>query len=529
METTYDHTLYFDSVGKQVDYFMGLTKYTMSNQSYQRYDRGAMRVERKADDLYDCNYIMFQNTNYGNKWFYAFITSVEYVNNITSTIYYQIDVMQTWYFDYQLKECFVEREHSVSDAIGSNLVPENLETGDYVSNGYDKTKLFLNWCWAVVASIKVEGRQGPSGEDYPIDDIVNAEGELIGNMYSGLTFNWFNSVDDVNEFINVATGKNKADGIVAILQLPSVMYKQDASSVLTRAVRYNAKMNYDFRGYTPRNNKLYSYPYNFLYVSNNQGNSAVYQYEYFDSYDNIAFDVFCGVSASPTFVLEPANYKGVLASTNPDEQLVLQNPPVCAYTVDSFKAFLAQNWGKLAVNLGAGIASPMLNATSQIWSKPDGGVYKNINHWKAVQRRNNIRAGVEQQALEDIGSNIGGTLASVFDHATMPPQLKGQASGAMTQVNMDEYDFFFYHKHIRPEFARIIDDYFDMFGYATHRVKIPNINSRPHWNYVKTKACVVVGSMPADDLRTICAIYDHGITFWKRGSEVGNYSLDNRP
>ena len=35
-------------------------------------------------------------------------------------------------------------------------------------------------------------------------------------------------------------------------------------------------------GYAPRNNKLLSYPYNFLYVTNNQGNSAIYRWEFFN-------------------------------------------------------------------------------------------------------------------------------------------------------------------------------------------------------------------------------------------------------
>ena len=70
-------------------------------------------------------------------------------------------------------------------------------------------------------------------------------------------------------------------------------------------------------------------------------------------------------------------------------------------------------------------------------------------------------------------------------------------------------------------------DYFDMFGYATHRVKIPNRSIRPHWNYVKTNGCVLRGNAPADDVRKICTIYDDGITFWKNGDEIGNYSLDN--
>lgn len=56
-----------------------------------------MRVEKKAEDLYDCNYLAFQNTSFGSKWFYAFITSVEYVNNITSEITFEIDVLQTYF------------------------------------------------------------------------------------------------------------------------------------------------------------------------------------------------------------------------------------------------------------------------------------------------------------------------------------------------------------------------------------------------------------------------------------------------
>ena len=66
-----------------------------------------------------------------------------------------------------------------------------------------------------------------------------------------------------------------------------------------------------------------------------------------------------------------------------------------------------------------------------------------------------------------------------------------------------------------------------MYGYQTNRVKTPNISARPHWNYIKTNDCVIEGSVPCDDMNKICSIFDGGITFWKKGSEVGNYSLDN--
>ena len=66
LDTTYDHTIYFSSATSQTNYFAGLTKYNLNNQTYQRVKRGYARVQRKAEDLYDCNYMMFQNSAYGN-------------------------------------------------------------------------------------------------------------------------------------------------------------------------------------------------------------------------------------------------------------------------------------------------------------------------------------------------------------------------------------------------------------------------------------------------------------------------------
>ena len=77
------------------------------------------------------------------------------------------------------------------------------------------------------------------------------------------------------------------------------------------------------------------------------------------------------------------------------------------------------------------------------------------------------------------------------------------------------------------KYAKIIDEYFDRYGYATKRNKKPNRNVRPHWCYTKTIGCTITGSIPCDDATKICNIYKNGITFWMNGSEVGNYSLDN--
>ncbi len=98
LDTTYEHTLYFNNKIEQTNYFSSKVKYNLVNYTYQRVNRGVARVGIDTDALYDCNYMMFQNTAYGTKWFYAFITSVEYHNNGCCDISFEIDVMQTWFF-----------------------------------------------------------------------------------------------------------------------------------------------------------------------------------------------------------------------------------------------------------------------------------------------------------------------------------------------------------------------------------------------------------------------------------------------
>lgn len=62
------------------------------------------------DDLIGYNYVMYQNTHYSNKWFYAFILKMEYVNDNMTRIVITTDPFQTWQFDITFMQSFVERE-----------------------------------------------------------------------------------------------------------------------------------------------------------------------------------------------------------------------------------------------------------------------------------------------------------------------------------------------------------------------------------------------------------------------------------
>lgn len=138
LDNTYTDTIYFSTEALQRTWFQsggagsGVTRKTYTAQSYQRIRKGVARIDVKADDIYNVNYMAFQNTSYGSKWFYAFVTDVEFVNNTTSDVFFELDVIQSFLFDFQLEPCFVEREIPASDLVGEHTYPEDLPVGEII-------------------------------------------------------------------------------------------------------------------------------------------------------------------------------------------------------------------------------------------------------------------------------------------------------------------------------------------------------------------------------------------------------------
>ena len=486
LDNTYNHTLYFSTLDNQIAYFHGtpsILKFNLTSQSYQRVVKGSMRVAIKADSLYDCNYLAFQNASFGTKWFYAFITSVEYINNETSEITFEIDVVQTYFFDVQLKECYVEREHSNTDKAGDNIVAENIDIGDITCNNVVGSGHFKSYSAVICKASSVDG---------------TATGGYVGGLFSGCNYvaGMIDNAEQVQtliEYLKALVDANDQDSVVSIFLIPTEFYTTNASpSVQVSKVAKNTKLH----GYTPRNKKLLTYPYNYLTVDCGN-NDAIYRYEWFDS-DECDFAMFGCMSCNPQIMLVPENYNG---TSNGDfnfvEKLVMQGFPQVAWSIDSFRAWLAQEASSTALQGIGSIASIVGGAMSGNPMSMVGGIM-----------------------------GVANTANNVVLATNRPNQAKGTNSGTIDVATRTK-DFYFRQMQVSAEYAKIIDDYFDMFGYATHKVKTPNRSIRPHWNYVKTNGCVLRGNAPADDIRKICSIYDNGITFWKNPSEVGDYSLDN--
>ena len=557
LEPSFDHTIWFDSPEQQATAF---TTYALAfyfnKVSYQRYPRPYITLDKTADELYNCNYMMFRNTSYGTKWFYAFITQIEYISNTTSRIYYTIDPMQTYLFDVNVGECWVEREHAMTDAIGDNLIPESFEFGEYVYDSDYFPNLFLkaNYVICILATWKAVYEDNK----WVIKDAsTGGVGGVDSGIYTGLTKNLFTydlsnpqaCVQDANAVIEAATKANKADGIVSVTMYPKFFINWSitgdlATGLVPHTVDSIPAFTGTFDGYKPKNNKLYTAPFCGVYVDNLQGNAANYAYEYFEN-RKPTFNIVGAVNGNLECASIPLNYKGL--PTNFQESLIMGGFPQCAWNVDTFKAWIAQN--KYAI--AAGVASTAISTAARVGAAVATGGLSEIAAAPAAAGTNVVSfpnayqpptgggsgGGITGAAINGSSNILNDTInlvAQVKTASTQPNHARGQQSSSVFCA-MGYQGFHYMPYRIQGQFAKTIDDFFSMYGYKTNRLKVPNRNGRKAWNYVKTCGCNLTGSAPADVTASLVQIYDKGITFWRCTdlsagnpfTRVGNYSLDN--
>lgn len=495
LDNTYKDTITFGSVAAQAQYFASKAKYTFNNMGPTRM-QNAIAVPKKADDLYDCNYIAFANDNFSSKWFYAFITAIDYVNTNVSMVHFELDVMQTWYFNYTIKPSFVEREHTNTDGIGDSLTLEPVDIGEYITGMRWRSGWMEDYVAVLATAYNSDG--GGGNEEEASVRASSGVGGLFGGMFSGLDYFscGINSLPEVGamlDYLQRIAADNKVDSIAASFVMPEAFFTTEPEPVEKTT---NMPKNLEALGtYVPKNKKLFTYPYNFLTVTNGNGESHSYRYELFDS-PRCSFSLKSGMSCNPEILLVPKDYDHQTEAI--EEGMVLSGFPQFAYVTDTYKAWLAQNANSLAVST----------------------MFSGIN--MAIQSSlGNIPAAMSQ------GAALMGQAAQVADMSLRPNSPRG-SQGTNTLVATRLQDFWFYRRYVREDYAKIIDDFFDMYGYACGEVKIPNITGRPYWNYVKTKKISITGSIPFDDIATIRNIYDTGITFW-HGDYVGAYNLNNSP
>lgn len=534
LEMDNQHQLSFASRQAQQNYFMNLPKLEFDNFSYQRQD-GVLRVGEHIDNLLEYNYVMYQNENYTDRWFYAFITGMEYVNDNCTFISIKTDVMQTWFPDLTFKKCFVEREHVNNDTFGLHTLEENIPSGEFVCNSTNTLGFGDNprkcYCMVMLSELPATMQSSYGNNARIYGGIPNGCYILGLQMWS--SDSTLVSFQNINNLIEYYDSKGKSDAIVAMYLVPESYFPSSLviqsfelgdgyyvdgfvpSGTLTakEILTYTFNMNPNLNGYVPKNNKCFTKQFNYLLVSNNAGSSATYNWEDFQSANDKdpIFKIYAVMTQNFPSKLVPLNYKNATGSDGYAYSLSGTPFPIVSWSSDYYLNWQAKNGWKGFMNRAGDVAG------FEYQSGVDNPIAKIGEFVGSIANY----AGAEMSA-------IANTLSGAMGKAEITPNtIQGNAENGDITFSYSKCGFTFYEMSVRAEVAKVVDDYFSAYGYKVATWKVPNFTGRLNWNYVKLNQVNVVADIPQTDLDEIKKILLAGITIWHNPTTFLDYSQSN--
>ncbi len=567
----YKHTRYFDSKTEQINWFLNQTVvHSMDMANFQRIEGyNFIKVNRHIEELWGTNYVMFQNKQYNNKWFYGFVTKLEYLNKAVTKVYFEIDVFQTWLFDMNFKPSYVLREHCKLWNDNGTPVINTVDEGLHYGTDYETVQV-KNWL--------------PYGQIYFL--VIVSKSLLHGSNAKKITPTLNGSPQPLTYYVHPfkldgtspkVTLGGSSFGLTSILDTLKSIYSQDdsvnnvVSLYVTEYIGYN--INYDsdsdtivlddttfggavisdndnqniqtlyvksmpdyiamdktfankYDGYnTVKESKLLMYPYTVLILDDLKGNRVVLKNEYINGKDiDVTVRGSLGTSNKVSYSIE--NYlmdsdvdDGYTLNASLEHSVINNNPNDVPILSDYLSAYLQGNrnsienqkqsivWNGLLGGVSGAIGGVASGLSGNALGVASAGV-------GVIQGAGNT--ALQMQAIQAKQKDIGNT----------PPSLVKMGSNTQYDFGNNVQGLYIIKRQITSEYRRKLTDYFNMFGYKVNEVKIPNFHTRRYWNYVQTSSCVITGEFNNEDLQELKNVFDNGITLWHT-DDIGNYDLDN--
>lgn len=554
-------------------FFRQFLKAEFNNQSYQRLNKNTLRIQAYAEDILGCNYLSFQNR--AGKRIYAFITSLNYINENTTEITYIVDLLQTYYYDITVQPCLVEREHTSTDELWQHVQPEGIAVNYYETLSLNYSKNFAGWEAVVITTLEEDGSKGSGGDDSntgsedgdkdddnqetkesteitekaPQGSVWQGTAHFIDGVYVGAKVLAFTDTAKYTAFFDGVSNNGTEEGVVTSYMFPASFDKAakvDANTGqvsggvhslnTSQALATTLKPTFGALagGYTPKNKKLYTHPFHYLLVSSGDDSQDL-RFEYFSNPASITFQETCTILPNPSAMSVPMSYAEVGQNNRANYLYMtsLSGFPQCSYVIDSYKAWCAQNANTLEYNRqkidydynkasfnatwsGVGTAANLAwNAATLNLPAVGSGLVDVAN----MAKDSYFRQTDYQQAKAAYNANIADR-ALVPSHASSPAN-----SNALFSLKEKTFRYCI----MSADYNTIVkaDQYFTRYGYACNKIKVPNTVARPYFTYCKTVDCQIIGSLPASDANAIQNIYNGGITWWKNSTPaglIGNYA-----
>jgi len=523
MDARQEDNIDFANAEEQAYYFQSRSTRTIEECTYIRKDK-AIKVSYSADELFGTNYIMYKNEEL-DRWIYCFIISKEYIASKTTILTIKTDVFQTYMFDYWWNDTFVAREHqnrwhAPADPI-FNLNDEGLTLGDEYLKIHDTSIAESEGYYLVVASQQLEdiGNYSPpnmvQGCPTPlyfyvvfgVEDIcvlLSDDASIISmSLIPFLTYDA--SVLTPVNYVNTHTQE--------VIPIKRIMSNQPTRKVLGNITKYEATPLPSVMGIgIPKDfmyeSKLLTYPYTYHVLTDYQSSPMVLKNEYLES-DLIEVSVVQTISHdSKTKFYISTGYKGEY--NGKENCLFNTNVNDLPLITDAYKNYIQQH--KASATAGMALAGANL-AIGTIGAIATGGV-------SLIGTGNAMLSAV---------SSIGGELAKQKDLQNTPDTVRERGNNIAFEIADGNLSIRVVTLSIHANIKKVLGDYFAKYGYKCHEVKVPQLNSRYYYNYIKTIGCNIDGNFDNEDLIELKDIFDKGITIWHNNDGVTplSYSFDN--
>lgn len=561
------HVRRFASLSTQTAYFDSLPKTTLENFVYTRVDNYdfTFNVTGKIQGSQQWGYMRLKNLFDGNRWYYCFVTKVEYVDDNTVKVYGSLDFYQTYVFDMTLLESLVERQHErlyQSNGLPVlNTVDEGLDYGlEYVTT-YSKQVSISDLYYLVIVSTKAIGETTQMTSlkyvgtptplyyylvpyDFTTDQSIQVRyasvTRYVPNIYEIFkklqgdkeyvnsivslyltTFPGINFQDHYTGGIIDMTNKgNLYDGVRTVkLSIDgtdrSLIEVVDRKNFVARSIgmgsKYNNVSNY-------KESKLKMSPYTMIVLSDMKGNMIEIKPEFISGSD-IVVRVQGSVGNEnkvgyylPDYPSPGEAREKILIDSAPNNIPILTEA-TADYIQGNQNSIKAQK-DLASSNRWVDVGSSVVNAIPLMMlpqTAPLGIAQATTGIAQAENRRYN-----DLKMLN----------AKKKDIANLPPNAQNMSGNTSYEWGNGLERPFIYIKTVTPEYEKKLSDFFHMYGYQINELRIPNTYTRKHFNYVKCQSLNVRSGMNREIILRFKSIFENGVTLWHT-NDIQNYNVSN--
>lgn len=526
--------LSFADKNEQYNYFRSKAIRVFTDFKYIREHRG-VKVPVNAEEIGNACYLCFKNQASG-KWYYAFVTQVIYINPETSLLNFEIDVYQTFLFDMVIRDCDISREHAANDDFKTNTVQEPVDVGDYVI-AHEEVQVLgdldSNYPFIILSAIDLLSDPGTLEEP----KVTAAQGGVYGGLPSAVRaylvepHQWgTSSITAIMEALSSYPWVSQS--ILAIYAVPSfgfsgtVTVRQSAmgfnigvisdSSSPFRSGAGSALIGWESKFPSYKNKKMYTSQFSFIECLLPNGNRFVLKPEFIKDSAPVVMLVTTLIPA-PNFYFYTPDYCGA------EEDFLLN-----ANNISGFPCFPVQNNTYPLQTAQAEATNTLVHSQnrSNIFWDTVGNVIQSVFTGDPL---NVLSTGIdayksvrsELQSSERDRQRIGQMQTNV--------SLTGASGGGLaTFIASKKLEILYRWWTVKPEFAEKIEQFFDVYGYKVSRFGVPNLNSRPRYNYIKCNNVNIYGNIPNEFLQPLRNMFINGFTLWHDKSNVGTYGNNTK-